>query len=275
LRAGLRQWGWIEGKNMVLDVRSGDRGNAAAIAKEFVASKTDVIFADGAMVNGLKSNSGETPIVFTMSGDPVEAKWVATFARPGGTVTGMTSLALELEAKRLELLKAIRPAIARVAVLANELHPGYQSQLKAAQTPAQQLGLTLQTVPVRAAKDFEAAFGAMAQGGAEAVLVFSDTLVSHFAKAIAEFSIRRRIPSISAWSSFVEAGNLMSYGPNEREFFHRAASYIDRILRGAKPADLPIELPTRFDLTISQKTARTLGLTIPRSILLRAERIIE
>lgn len=172
-RAGLRELGWIEGRNIVLDVRNGDRPDAAAFAKEFVGNKTDVIFADGAMVNGLKSQAGETPIVFIMSGDPVEAKWVATLARPGGTVTGLSSLQLELEAKRLEFLKAIRPGLVRVAVFGNERHPGYQSQLKAAQSAAQQLGLTLQLSPVRNASDFEATFAAMVQGGAEAMLEFS------------------------------------------------------------------------------------------------------
>lgn len=276
-RAGLRDWGWVEDKNIVLDVRSGDRSDTPAMAKAFVGSKTDVIYADGAMVNGLKSHAGQTPIVFTMSGDPIEAKWVATLARPGGNVTGMSSLALELEAKRLELLKEIKPGLARVAVLGNERHPGYQSQLNAAQAAGQQLGLTLQLVPVRSAGDFQAAFGAMERGGAEAILVFSDSLVnlSPNAKAIAEFAERRRIASVSAWPSFVEDGNLLSYGPNEREFFRRVAAYIDRILRGAKPADLPVELPARFELTLNQKTARALGLTIPRSILLRAERVIE
>jgi putative ABC transport system substrate-binding protein len=276
-RAGLRDRGWIEGKNIVLDVRAGDRSDAPGMAKAFVGSKIDVIFADGAMVNGLKSHAGQTPIVFTMSGDPLEAQWVATLARPGGNVTGMSSLALELEAKRLELLKEVRPRLARVAVLGNERHPGYQSQLKAAQAAAQQLGLTLQLVPVRTAGDFQGAFGAMEQGGAEAILVFSDSLVNlpTNAKAIAGFAERRGIPSVSAWPSFVEDGNLLSYGPNEREFFQRAAAYIDRILRGTNPAELPVEFPARLALTVNMKAARALRLSVPQSVLLRADRVIE
>lgn len=276
-RVGLRERGWIEGRNILLDVRAGDRGDVPAIAKEFARNRTDVIFADGAMVTGLRAQTSETPIVFTMSGDPLEAKWVATLARPGGNVTGMSSFSLELEGKRLELLKEIRPGLGRVAVLANERHPGYQSQLEAAQVAARQLGLTLQLAPVRAAGDFEAAFAAIAQGGAEAIVVFSDSLVNSAAnaKAIADFAERRRIPSISAWPSFAEAGNVMSYGPNEREFFQRASAYIDSILRGTKPADLPVEFPTRFALTVNQKTARAMGLTIPQSILLRADQVID
>lgn len=276
-RAGLRERGWIEGKNIVLDIRASDRGDAPAYAKQFVASKTDVIFADGAMVNGLKTQAGETPIVFTMSGDPIEAKWVATLARPGGNLTGMSTLQLELEAKRIELMRELKPGLKRVALFGNELHPGYKAQLAASQAAAQQLGLALQLAPVRKAEDFDAAFEAMVHAGVDAILVFSDSLVNlpANAKAIAQFSERRRIVSISAWPSFAEAGNLLSYGPNEREFFQRAAAYIDRILRGAKPADLPVEFPARLELTVNQKAARTIGLRIPQSILLRADRVIE
>ena len=276
-RTGLRERGWAEGKNLVLDFRVGDRSEAAAIAKAFVDQGANVIYADGAMVNGLKSQAGQTPIVFTMSGDPVEAKWVASFARPGGTVTGMTSLHLELEPKRLELLREIKPGLERVAAFANELHPGYRSQLRASQAAAEQWGLKLQPVPVRGSGDFDQAFAAIRQGGAEAIIVFSDSLTNLHdnAKRIAEFAKQNGLASVSAWPSFVEAGNLLSYGPNEREFFHRVASYVDRILRGAKPAELPVELPARFELTVNRITAKAIGLAIPRSVLLRADRVIE
>ena len=276
-RDGLRQSGWIEGRNMLIDLRAGDRSDAPAIAKDFISSKTDVIFADGAMVDGLKSYVGETPIVFTLSGDPIEAKWVSSLARPGGSVTGMSALQLELEAKRLELLKEIQPGISRVALFGNERHPGYKAQLAASEAAARQLGLTLHVVPVRTADDFGAAFKAMKNWGAEAILVYSDSLVNleQNAKAIAEFAARNRIATISAWPGFVEAGNLLSYGPNEREFFQRAAAYIDRILRGARPADLPVEFPARLELVVNRNTARALGLTIPQSVLLRADRVIE
>jgi putative ABC transport system substrate-binding protein len=187
----------------------------------------------------------------------------------------LTSLALEFEGKRLELLKEIAPRITRVAVLFNERHPGAGPQSAAAQAAAKQLGLSLQLVPVRAPADFDAAFEAMTREGAEAILTFPDGLIHRQAKVIAEFAGRRRIPSIGGWSIFVEAGNLLSYGPNEREFYRRAAAYVDRILRGAKPADLPVELPTRFELIVNQVTARALGLTMPRSILVRADRVIE
>ena len=276
-RDGLRQSGWIEGRNILIDLRAGDRSDAPAIAKDFISSKTDVIFADGAMVDGLKSYVGETPIVFTMSGDPIEAKWVSSLARPGGSVTGMSALQLELEAKRLELLKEIQPGISRVVLFGNERHPGYKAQLAASEAAARQLGLTLHVVPVRTADDFGAAFKAMKNWGAEAILVYSDSLVNleQNAKAIAEFAARNRIATVSAWPGFVEAGNLLSYGPNEREFFQRAAAYIDRILRGARPADLPVEFPARLELVVNRNTARVLGLTIPQSVLRRADRVIE
>jgi len=259
----------------VLDVRIGDRDKAGEFADEFVRNKTDVIFVGGPMFAGVKAQAGATPIVFVMSGDPVETKWVATLARPGAIVTGFTSLALELEGKRLELLKEIAPRITRVAVLANALHPGYSSQLVAAQAAAKKLGLSLQIVPVRAPGDFDAAYEAMTREGAEAIHTFPDGLIHRQAKLIAEYAARRRIPSVGGWLLYVEAGNLLSYGPNEQEFYRRAAAYVDRILRGAKPADLPVELPTRFESMVNKTTAKALGLTLPTSILLRAEKVIE
>lgn len=275
LVAGLRERGWVEGKNLVMDVRIGDGNKAAEFAIDLVRNKTDVIFVSGPMVRGVSARAGPTPIVFGITGDPVEMKFVATLARPGGNLTGLTSLALDLEAKRLELLKEIAPQIKRVAVLANVLHPGFNSQLKAAQVAAQQLGLSLQIVPVRAPADFDAAFEAMTRERAEAIVAFPDGLIHRQAKMIAEYAVRSRIPSISGWLYFVEAGNLVSYGPSEYEFYRRAAAYVDRILRGARPADLPVELPTRFELMVNKTTAKALGLALPSSVLVRAEKIVE
>lgn len=276
-RTGLREHGWIEGKNLQLELRAGDRIHASEIARSFVGGKVDVIFSDGAMINGLRSVTGTTPIVFTMSGDPTEAKWVASYSRPGGSITGLTSLHLELEGKRLGLLKEIIPGLRRVAVLAQELHPGFRGQLQTAQTAARQLGLTLVEAPIRAAGDLERAFDTITKGDVQAIMVFSDSLVNHapVARAIAEFAKRRRIPTVSSWPSFVEQGNLLSYGPHEKEFFHRAASYVDRILRGANPGDLPVELPARFELTINQGVAKSIGIVIPQSVMVRADRVID
>jgi putative tryptophan/tyrosine transport system substrate-binding protein len=276
-RSGLRDRGWIEGKNLTLDVHGGDRRDAGDIAKALMARRTDVIMTDGAMVSGLRSVVGSTPIVFTMSGDPVEANWVESLARPGGNLTGMSTLQVELEGKRLELLKQVRPGLTRVAVLANDRHPGYQSQLKAAQSAAQSLGLTLLVAPVRTAQDFDQAFSAMTKARSEAILVFSDSLVNlpPNPKRIAEFVSQGRLISISSWTSFVEAGNLLSYGPSEHDFSRRAAAYVDKILRGAKPGDLPIEFPSRVELTVSRNTAKSLGITLPQAVLVRADHVVD
>jgi len=275
LVAGLRERGWVQGKNLVMEVRIGDSGKAADFGAELVRNKTDVIFVSGPMVRGVMARAGATPIVFGITGDPVEMGFVATLARPGGNLTGLTSLALELEGKRLEFLKEIAPRITRVAVLANGLHPGFNSQLKATQAAARQLGLSLQVVAVREPGEFEAAFEAMTRGRAQAIVAFPDGLIHRQAKVIAEYAMRRRIPSIGGWLYFVEAGNLMSYGPSEYEFYRRTAAYVDRILRGAKPADLPVELPTRFELMVNKATAKALGLSLPSSVLVRAEKVVE
>lgn len=275
LVAGLRELGWVEGKNLVMDVRVGDGSKAAEFATELVRNKADVIFVAGPMARGVMSQAGATPIVFGMTGDPVEMKFVVSLARPGGNFTGLTSLALEFEGKRLELLKEIVPRITRVAVLANSQHPGYSAQLNAAQAAAKKLGLSLQIVPVQAPGDFDAAFEVMTREGAEAIHTFPDGLIHRQARLIAEYGLRRRIPTIGGWLYFVEVGNLLSFGPSEYEFYRRAASYVDRILRGAKPADLPIELPTRYELMVNKATANALGLALPASILLRAEKVIE
>lgn len=274
-RAGLRERGWIEGKNLVLEFRLGEVGRAAALTSDLLRIGTDVLFVGGPMFQTVREHAGATPIVFSMSGDPVEAKWVATLARPGGNVTGMTSMALDLEAKRLELLKEISPRIRRVAVLGNERHPGFKSQVQASEVAAKQLGITLLVVPLRTAEDFEAAFAAIVRERAEALHTFQDGLVHRHAKLIAEFAIRHRLPSVGGWMLFIESGGLLSYGPNERDYYRHVAGYIDRILRGANPGDLPVELPTRFELMLNRATAKSLGLTLPQSILLRAERLVE
>lgn len=273
--AGLSELGWVQGKNLVLDVRIGDGSKAAEYASELARLNTDVVFASGPMLRGVRAQVGTMPIVFGMTGDPVEMNFIATLARPGGNLTGLTALALEFEGKRLELLKEISPRIKRVAVLANEMHPGYGAQLMAAEMAAKQLQLSLQILPVKSPGDFDAAFEAMTREGAEAIHTFPDGLIHRQARLISEYAARRRMPTIGGWPYFVEAGNLISYGPSEYEFYRRAAAYVDRILRGAKPADLPVELPTKYELIVNKSTAKALGLTLPNSLLLRADRIFE
>jgi putative ABC transport system substrate-binding protein len=177
--------------------------------------------------------------------------------------------------KRLELLKEALPGLTRVAILANVLHPGEQTELRESQIAARRLGLTLQYVPVRTVGDFPAAFQTIASGHAEAIVAFPDVLIMAQAKAIAEFAAKHQIPAISGWAEFAADGNLMTYGPHLRESWRHLASYVDKILRGAKPGDLPVEQSSKFELVVNMRTAKALGLTIPPSVLLRADRVIE
>lgn len=274
-RSGLLDRGWQEGKNLIIDIRAGEFDRAPDLAKELLQSDVDVIVAQAGMLFRMRAVAGAIPIVFSISGDPVEAKLVASLSRPGGNLTGITTLSTELSGKRLQLLKETLPRLARVAAIANQSHPGVQAEYKAGQVAAQQLGLTLQWYPLYSVRDFDTAFDAIVRDGAEAIVAIPDTLVNQQAKLIADFAARRRMPAISCWAEFAEVGNLMSYGPTRRGFYRHVAVYVDKILRGARPADLPVEQPTVFEFVVNLKTAKTLGLSVPQSVLLRADRVIE
>ena len=274
LRSGLRERGWVEGKNLVIEAPSGARAPEDRAA-EFVRQKVDLIVAQGGTVFGARAAAGAIPMVFGINGDPVEAGLVASLSRPGGSLTGVTALSAELAGKRLELLKEAVPGITRVAVVANMMHPGVQIELRESQRAAQRLGLTLQWNLVYSVRDFDAAFEAIAREGAQALVAVPDPLINRQAKSIADFSTKRRIPAVSGWAEFAEEGNLMSYGPNLRGFYRHMAVYADKLLKGARPADLPVEQPTTFAFVVNLKTAKTLGLTIPSPVLLRADRVIE
>jgi putative ABC transport system substrate-binding protein len=273
-RAGLRGHGWMEGRNLELQLRVGPREAVVASTIAMVRDRVDVIVAGGPVFQTVRTHAGSTPIVFTMSGDPVEAKWVTTLARPGGNATGLTSMALELESKRLDLLREIAPRIKRVAVLGNVMHPGYGAQLEASAAAARQLGLTLLPEPLKTAADLAPAFDSILRNGGDAIHTFQDGLIHQQAKVIADFATRNRLPSVGGWLLFVEAGGLLSYGPNEQDFYHRVADYVDRILRGTKPSEIPVERPTRFELMVSRTTAAALGIKLPPEILLRAAQIV-
>ena len=275
LREGLRQRGWVEGQNLVIEVRTGSRDQAGNLAVEMARGKVDVLVAQGVMTRGTVASAGSVPVVFGISGDPVESKLVASLARPGGNATGMTFLGLDLAGKRVEILKEMVPSVVRLAILANPNHPGERGERSISEDVARRLGLTMQYLPVPAAGDFGAAFEAMTRERAEAIMAFPDGVVMSQARAVADYAIRRRIPSSSGWGEFAAAGNVMSYGPDLGESWRQIAGYVDKVLRGAKPADLPIELPSKFQLVINAKTARAIALEIPRTVLLRADRIIE
>jgi putative ABC transport system substrate-binding protein len=276
-RQGLRDLGYVEGQNITIEYRSGESSSRLAdLATELAQLKVDVIVAQGAAAAPAKTAAGAVPIVFGTSGDPVEGGFVASLARPGGNITGVTFLAFELVGKRLELLKEVLPRVSRVAVLANPAHPGEQRELRETQNTAQSLGATLHYLQVKSSTDFDSAFEAVSKQHANALLVFPDALTLAHRVRIAEFAAKSRLPSMFGWKEYVEAGGLMSYGPNPQDLYRqRIPMYVDKILKGAKPADLPVEQPTKFELVINLKTAKQIGLTIPPNVLARADRVIK
>ncbi len=274
MRAGLLERGWVEGRNLAIDVRWGDRDSAASLTTELLQLRPQVLVAQGAMVLGARNVATTVPIVFGFSGDPVEAGLVASFARPGGNLTGIAMQSLDLVGKRLEFLKELVPRLSRVAILANPAHPGEQLELRASRAAADKLGVMVQYLPVTSARDFELAFPALLRQRAEAIVAFPDALIMSQAKVIAEFSRRHRMPAVSGWSEFADEGNLLTYGPNLRATWKQAAGVVDRILRGARPADLPVEQPSSFELVINLRTADALGVAIPPAVALRADRVV-
>lgn len=274
LRAGLHERGWVEGRNLTIDVRWGDRDSAAGLTAELLRLRPRLLVAQGAMVLGARTVDTPLPIVFGFSGDPVEAGLVASFARPGGRLTGIAMQSLELVGKRLEILRELLPRLARVGILANPTHPGEQLELRASRAAADRLGLAVQYLPVTSARDFEQAFPALSRERAEAIVAFPDALVMSQARVIADFAQQHRMPAVSGWSEFADEGNLLTYGPNLRSTWKQAANVVDRILRGARPADLPVEQPSTFELVINQRAADALGISIPSAVALRAERVV-
>jgi ABC-type uncharacterized transport system substrate-binding protein len=277
LEQTLRDAGYVEGQNIITEKRyaEGRLERFPDLAAELVHLKVNVIVSIGPATPYAAKSIKDIPVVMGYSGDPVDAGIVASLARPGGNVTGVTFFAAELAGKRVELLKEAIPGISRLAVLANPRHAGEQRELKETQVAAQAFALPLQYLTVKAPGDFEDAFAAIVRERANALIVFPDALTLARRKEIAEFSARRRIPSISGWTEFAEAGGLMTYGPNLVDSLRRVAFYVDKILKGTKPADLPVEQPKKFELVINLKTAKQIGLTIPPNVLARADRVIK
>ena len=277
LRLGLRELGYIEGQNIAIDYRYAD-GKSERISKlaaELVSLNPDVIVTyQTPSVQALKNASETIPIVFTMLSFPVENGIVTSFARPGGNATGLTALSEELNGKRLELLKETVPTLARVAVLSNPENPTQPLEWKTIRAAAQSLGLKLQPIEVRTAKDFDGGFQGVLKERAQALIVLAEAVFSENLNRIAQFARKNKLPSMFEGNESLTAGILMSYGPNHRENFRRAAAYVDKILKGAKPGELPIEQPTKFELFINLKTANQIGLTIPPNVLARADRVI-
>jgi putative tryptophan/tyrosine transport system substrate-binding protein len=272
----LRELGWIEGRTIAIEYRwaEGRAERYPEIATEFVRLKVDVIATWGTPgVTAAKQATSVIPIVFALTGDPVGTGLVTSLARPGGNVTGLSSQQADLGGKRLELLREVF-ALRRLAVMANIDSPPAVLDMQEVQVAARTLGLEVATSEIRRAEDIAPAFEAL-QGRADALYVCGDPLVNANRIRIGSLALGARLPAMFVAREFVEAGGLMSYGPNYPSLFRRSADYVDRILRGAKPADLPVEQPTKFDLVINLKTAKTLGLDVSLSLQQRADEVIE
>jgi putative ABC transport system substrate-binding protein len=274
----LRQLGWIEGKNVSFEIRyaDNDADRLAQVAGELVRLNVDVIVARGTLGPlAAKRATTTIPIVMVSSGDPLVGGLVASLARPGGNITGMSFMAPDLGGKRLEILKEILPPLSHVAVLWNAANPYAAGVFRETESAAGKLGVEVHSVEVRTLSDFGGALEAALRQHPGALIAVEDPLTMNYRSQIAEFAARNRLPSIYGLREYVDAGGLISYGASFTDQVRRAAGYVDKILKGAKPADLPIEQPTKFQLIINLKTAKALGITVPNSLLTRADELIE
>jgi ABC-type uncharacterized transport system substrate-binding protein len=274
----LRELGWIEGKNIVFERRYAENRveRLPELAAELVRLNVDVIVGLGTLAPlAAKGATTTIPIVMTAAGDPLGSGLVASLARPGGNVTGMSLMAPDLGGKRLELLKELLPRLARVAVLWNAANPYPALVFKETQAAGRTLGIEVQSLEVRDPRDFDGAFEALRRQRPDALITVEDPLTFNYMKLIADFAAGQRLPTLHGFREDVAAGALMSYGANLADLFRRAAGYVDKILRGAKPADLPVQQPTKFDLVINLTTAKALGLEVPPTLLARADEVIE
>jgi putative tryptophan/tyrosine transport system substrate-binding protein len=279
LREALRRLGYLEGRNLAYEARFADGkfDRLPGFAAELVASKVDVIVAGGrAAVVAAKEATATIPIVIApASGDAVATGLIASLARPGGNVTGLTDELEHLSAKRMELLKQTLPGSSRIAVLWNVDDPGMSLRYRAIERAAKVLGVEVEPHALRTVDDFEPVFAAMARRRPDALFLVTDALTNINHKQVVDFSTTHRVPAMYESVAVVRQGGLMSYGPTPEEMFGRAAAYVDRILKGAKPGDLPAEQPTKYHFTVNVKTARALGLTVPPAVLLRADEVLE
>jgi len=273
---GLRELGYHEGQNVEIEYRfaEGKPERLPELAAELVRLKPDVLFSLGGDVTPSLSKATQTiPIVYAMSADPVQLGLAATLTRPGGNATGVTFLSDQLAAKRLELLKEVAPRISRVAFFWNPTHA--DNELAGAKRSAAAIGAELQLIEIRGSADLGGAFSAARQAGVDAIYVVSSRHTVANLAPIVDFATKNQLPLAGGWGAWAQAGGLVSYGPNVGEMIRTAAAYVDKVLKGAQPGELPVQQPTRFELLINIKTAKVLGLTIPESLLLRADKVIE
>jgi putative tryptophan/tyrosine transport system substrate-binding protein len=272
----LRELGWIEGRTIAIEYRwaEGRSKRYTEIAAEFVRLKVDVIVTSGAALLAAKQATSIVPIVFALAPDPVGAGFVDSLARPGGNITGLSTVQTDVAPKRLEFLREVVPGLRRLAIMANVGYPGAVLEMGEVQAAARTLGLEVGTFEIRRAEDIAPAFEAL-KGRADALYVVTDALINTNRIRINTLALGARLPTMHGNREVVEVGGLIYYGPNIRDLYRRAADYVDKILRGVKPGDIPVEQPTKFDLIINLTTAKALGLTISESFLLRADELIE
>jgi putative ABC transport system substrate-binding protein len=276
-RQGLRELGYVEGKNIVIEWRYADDrpDRVSELAAELVRLKVDIIVTGGnSATQAAKKATNSIPIVMTRASDPITSGFVVSLARPGGIITGLSTLSPEINGKRLELLRETVPKLSRVAVLGTSTSPGNAQELREVEVTAGALRVKLQYLDVLTGKDIEPAFRAAKKGGAEAVLIMLGALGTAQRKEAAALALNIRLPVIYESARSVDAGGLMAYGVSSLDLDRRAATYVDKILKGAKPADLPVEQPTKFELVINLKTAKQIGLIVPPNVLARADRVI-
>ena len=275
LRQGLRERGWTEGQNLVLEERFTTEEKIPGLAAELVRSNVDVIVVTATAIPYLGHSTANTPVVFAIGDDPVHAGYVGSLARPGGRMTGVTSLNVGLDAKRLEILKAALPGVRHVGALLTRHDRGYAERTAAIEHSARSLGLQLKILDASSAERLPEAFDAAKRAHVGALIVLGAPVLRSYQRQIVVLAGEARLPVISAWRELPDTGGLMSYGTSVPAMFRRAATYVDRILKGAKPGDLPVEQATTFELIINLKTAKALGLTIPPSVLARADQVID
>ena len=277
-RQGLRELGYVEGKTIIVEWRNADGKivNLPALAADVVRLKPDVIVTAGPQVTRVAKEATSTiPIVMAFDNDPVGSGHVATLARPGENITGLSTLSPELSGKQLELVKEVFLGLSRVGVLGTSSQPGYGRVASQIEIAARTLGVKLQILDVLSPKDIETAFRSASTGRAEAVLVLASAVIAPHRPQVIQLAAQSRFPTIYPYLEYVEAGGLMSYGVQVNDLYRRAATYVDKILKGSKPADLPIEQPTKFELAFNLKAAKQIGLTIPPNVLARADRVFK
>jgi len=269
---GLSQKGYVEGENIVLDVRyaEGKPERLPELAAELVRLKVDIIVGGGALIGAAKNATSSIPIVMIFSPDPVRAGHIQSLARPGGNISGLSSLQVELSGKRLELFKEAFPKVRRIAVLWSTSTATFEET----QSAAQSLGLKIRPLEVRGVEDFDGVFATAIKEGLDGLFTVTSTFLTAQRKRIVDFALKRKLPAMYHNDDFIDAGGLMTYAPHLLDMHRRAATYVDKILKGANPADLPVERPTKFEFLINLQTAKQIGVTIPPQVLARADRVI-